>query len=130
METPKQALVLIVDDFGDALEIYQQYLTFKGYRVLVASSGPEGVTLARANHPALIFMDLRMPDMTGTDAMRTLRADPAFSHVPIVALTAHAFADERAAALAAGFDEVIAKPCNPDDLIVAVNRLLSPAQQH
>jgi CheY-like chemotaxis protein len=74
-------------------------------------------------------MDLRMPDMTGTEAMRQLRADPLFSQVPIVALTAHAFADEQAAALAAGFDEVIAKPCNPDDLIVAVERLLSSARQ-
>jgi two-component system cell cycle response regulator DivK len=129
METPNEPIVLIVDDFGDALEIYQQYLTFRGYRVLVASTGLEAIATARAEHPALIFMDLRMSEMSGTDAMRQLRADPAFSFVPIVALTAHAFADEQAAALAAGFDEVIPKPCNPDDLILAIERLLSPARQ-
>ena len=102
---------------------------FKGYRVLVASSGSEAVRTARAAHPSLIFMDLRMPDMSGWQAMRLLKTEPEFSTVPIVALTAHAFAEEKAAALSAGFDEVIAKPCNPDDLIVAVERLLSPDRQ-
>ena len=64
-----------------------------------------------------------MPQMTGTEAMRLLRRDPAFMGIPIVAFTAHALADEQAAALAAGFDEVITKPCSPDDLIIAVERL-------
>ncbi len=86
---------------------------FKGYRVLVASSGSEAVTTARAAHPSLIFMDLRMPDMSGWQAMRLLKTEPEFSTVPIVALTAHAFAEEQAAALAAGFDEVIAKRAIP-----------------
>jgi CheY-like chemotaxis protein len=115
--------VLIVDDFDDALDIYERYLAFKGYSVVVATNGAEAIEVARSQHPSMIFMDLRMPEMTGTEAMQVLKSDPAFTSVPIVALTAHAFADETAAALAAGFDEVISKPCNPDDLIVAIERL-------
>lgn len=118
-------LVLIVDDFDDALEIYEQFLTFKGYRVATASDGPTAIAKARALRPALIFMDLRMASMNGTEAMRLLREDAAFSLVPIVALTAHALDCERAQALADGFDEVISKPCLPDELAAAVDRLLA-----
>jgi DNA-binding response OmpR family regulator len=66
-----------------------------------------------------------MAVMNGTDAMRVLRSDPSFAHVPIIALTAQALDGERRAALAAGFDEVIAKPCLPDDLARAVKRILA-----
>jgi two-component system cell cycle response regulator DivK len=128
MPPASQALVLIVDDFDDALEIYGDYLTFKGYRVIVARSGAEAIDAARAQRPSMIFMDLRMPHMTGTEALWALRADPSFAQVPIVALTAHAFEDEIATALRDGFDEVIAKPCNPDALIAVVERLLSSPQ--
>jgi CheY-like chemotaxis protein len=121
-------LVLIVDDFDDALEIYEQYLTFRGYRVMTAKSGAEGVTMARVHHPAVIFMDLRMPELTGTEAMQLLRRDAAFNAVPIVALTAHALYEEKVKALAAGFDEVIPKPCLPDELMAAVDRLLASAR--
>jgi two-component system, cell cycle response regulator DivK len=116
--------ILIVDDFEDALDIYGQYLTFNGFRVLTARSGAEGVALAREHRPAVIFMDVRMALMTGTEAMQILRTDPEFSATPIVALTAHALEDERDAAMAAGFDEVISKPCLPDDLLTAVHRLI------
>lgn len=117
-------LVLVVDDFDDALDIYEQYLTFKGYRVMTATNGATAIDIARAHHPAVIFMDLRMPDMTGAEAMRLLRREAVFNHVPIVALTAHALDEERLAALDAGFDEVIPKPCLPDELLAAVDRLL------
>src|SRR3954470_1137649 len=106
--------------------MYQEYLTFKGYRVVIASSGAEGIEKARSERPSLIFMDLRMPQMSGTEAMQLLRADNVFTDVPIIAFTAQAMDDERRSALASGFDEVIPKPCNPDDLIAAVERLLSP----
>ena len=122
--SPNQALVLIVDDYADALEIYQSYLTFKGYRSITASSGTQALELARDQRPAIIFMDIRMPIVTGTDALRELRRDPTFEKVPIVALTAHALEDERIAALEAGFTEVLPKPCNPDHLIDTIERLL------
>jgi two-component system cell cycle response regulator DivK len=121
----KSPLILIVDDFDDALDIYEQYLTFKGYRVVTARSGREAIDVARTRMPAVILMDLSMAVMTGTEAMRILRSDTTFSDVPIVAFTAHALHDERQAALHAGFDDVVAKPCLPDELVTAVDRLLT-----
>jgi len=117
--------ILLVDDFEDGLDLYQEYLTYRGYRVIVARSGEEAVAQAHAHRPDLIMMDVRMPRMTGTEAMQILRTDPTFGHVPIVALTAHAMEDERSAALAAGFDELIAKPCLPDQLVRAVERIVT-----
>jgi two-component system cell cycle response regulator DivK len=126
---PAPPIILIVDDFEDALVIYQQYLTFKGYHVITARSGREAIDAARKHMPAVIFMDLSMAVMTGTEAMRVLRSDAAFSHVPIVAFTAHALQDEKLTALHAGFDEVLAKPCLPDELVSAVARLLATPRQ-
>src|ERR1700752_455822 len=125
---PRSASILLVDDFEDGLDLYQEYLTYRGYRVIVARNGEEAVAQARAHLPDLIMMDLRMPRMTGGDAVRILRNDPSFGRVPIIALTAHAMEDERVAALAAGFDEVIAKPCLPDQLVLAVERILAIAR--
>jgi CheY-like chemotaxis protein len=122
---PTKPLILLVDDFDDAREIYATYLDFKGYRVICASDGLEALDAARNERPRLILLDLRMPGLTGTAVMRTLRADPAWSTVPIVALTAHALDDERDAALRAGFDAVIAKPCLPDELLRVVEAVLT-----
>jgi len=128
-ESVSDVSILLVDDFEDGLDLYHEYLTYRGYRVIVARNGEEAVAQARAHSPDLIMMDIRMPLMTGTDAMRILRADPSFGRVPIIALTAHAMEDERVAALAAGFDELIPKPCLPDQLVVAVERILAVARQ-
>jgi CheY-like chemotaxis protein len=122
---PHAPLILIVDDYDDALDIYGSYLTFKGYRTVAATSGEEGVAAARAYRPDVILMDLRMAGMTGTDAMRALRSDDVFAGVPIAALTAHALDEETKQALADGFDAVIAKPCLPQDLVGHVERLLT-----
>jgi CheY-like chemotaxis protein len=115
--------VLLVDVFNDALDMYREYLAFKGYRVVTARSGQEALDAAKANPPTLIFMDLRMPHMSGTKALHFLRSDRALRTVPIIAFTAHALEDERLQALRDGFDEVISKPCLPDDLAAAIDRL-------
>jgi CheY-like chemotaxis protein len=113
-------LILLVDDFDDALDIYSTYLTHKGYQVEVAMNGAEAVALAEQRTPALILMDLSMPILDGTAALKRLRSDPRFASTPILALTAHALDEQRRFALAAGFDAVIAKPCLPDDLVTAI----------
>jgi two-component system cell cycle response regulator DivK len=120
----KACSILLVDDFEDGLEMYQEYLTYRGFHVVAARSGEETVAQARLHRPDVILLDLRMAGMTGTDAMRILRADPSFVNTPIVALTAHALDGERRLALDAGFDELIAKPCLPDALVEAVERIL------
>jgi CheY-like chemotaxis protein len=122
----ERPLVLLVDDYDDALEIYATYLTFHGYRVETARNGQEAIDVAQASPPALVLMDLRMPILDGTEALRRLRKLPMLAAVPIIALTAHALEDERIAALAEGFDSVIAKPCLPDDLLRAVREVIIP----
>jgi CheY-like chemotaxis protein len=91
----------------------------------VARNGEDAIVQARVHRPDVILLDIRMPGMTGTDAMRVLRSDPSFQRIPIVALTAHALDGERVDALAAGFDELIPKPCLPDQLALAVERILA-----
>jgi two-component system cell cycle response regulator DivK len=118
------ALILVVDDYDDALVLYQDYLTFKGYDVITAKSGAEAITMARVHKPRLILMDIEMPKMSGTEAMHTLREDRAFDQVPIVAFTAHALENEKQAARQAGFDEVISKPCLLEELLAGIERLL------
>src|SRR4051812_36819501 len=90
MDRTTSPLVLLVDDFDDAREMYAEYLAFKGWHVITAASGEEAITLAQRHQPAIILMDLEMRRTNGTDAMRTLRKDPAFAAVPIIAFTAHA----------------------------------------
>ena len=118
-------LVLLVDDFQDGRELYSEFLIFHGFRVLTASSGREAIELAYAHHPAVILLDIRMTAMSGIEVVQVLRAESAFGATPIVALTAHAMPDEQRAARDAGFDDVLVKPCLPDDVLRAVERLLS-----
>jgi len=121
--------VLLVDDFEDGLEMYREYLTYRGYHVVVARNGEEAIDQARAHRPDVILLDIRMPGMTGTEAMRVLRCDPSIRRVPIIALTAHALDGERLAALAAGFDELISKPCLPDQLVLGIERILATSME-
>lgn len=115
--------ILLVDDFEDGLEMYEEYLTYHGFPVIVARNGDEAVAQARLHRPDVILLDLRMPGMTGTEALRILRGDPSFVNTPVIALTAHALDRERRLALDAGFDELLAKPCLPDALVAAVERI-------
>ena len=119
-------LILLVDDFADAREMYAEYLAFRGYRVVVAASGQAALSAAlSADRPNLILMDIQMQGMTGTEAMRVLREHPELAGVPIVAFTAHALEGERMQALSDGFDAVIPKPCLPDDLVTLIERYFS-----
>jgi CheY-like chemotaxis protein len=118
-------LILLVDDYDDALEIYATYLTLHGFRVTVARNGREAVDAVEAAPPSLVLMDLRMPILDGTAALRRIRAMPQLASLPVIALTAHALEEERTAALADGFDAVITKPCLPEDLLQAVRQTLS-----
>ena len=122
---PRGPLVLLVDDFDDARDIYTTYFAHNGYEVESVASGAEAMAAAHRQPPNVILLDLRMPGMTGTEVMRLLRADSRFNDTPIVAFTAHALEDERVAALEAGFDAVIPKPCLPDELLKTVEDLLT-----
>jgi len=122
-------LILVVDDYQDAREMYAEYLQFSGFRVAEARNGNEAVEQAFALKPDLILMDLQMPRMDGWEATRRLKADDSTKHIPIVALTGHALAGASEGAKRAGCDSFVTKPCLPDDLVVEVKRMLNTVKQ-
>jgi CheY-like chemotaxis protein len=122
-------LILVVDDYQDAREMYAEYLQFSGFRVAEARNGNEAVEQAFALKPDLILMDLSLPGMDGWEATRRLKADDTTKHIPIVALTGHALAGASEGARRAGCDSFVTKPCLPDDLVVEVRRMLGVAKQ-
>lgn len=123
-DQPPIGRVLLADDYEDTRDLFGEYLSFKGYEVILACDGVEALEKARRCSPDVMLLDVRMPNMTGTDAMREIKMDPRFSGVPVVALTAHALDYERDALLAAGFDAVVTKPCLPDALADIVFNLV------
>jgi CheY-like chemotaxis protein len=128
MSEQNQPLILVVDDYQDAREMYAEYLQFSGFRVAEARNGNEAVEQAFALKPDLILMDLSLPGMDGWEATRRLKADERTSHIPIVALTGHALAGASEGAKKAGCDSFVTKPCLPDDLVVEVRRMLGAAR--
>jgi CheY-like chemotaxis protein len=122
-------LILVVDDYQDAREMYAEYLQYSGFRVAEAKNGNEAVAQARSLKPDLILMDLSLPGMDGWEATRVLKADDATKHIPIVALTGHALAGASEGARKAGCDSFVTKPCLPDDLVVEVKRMLNAVKQ-
>ena len=129
MTTEPGPLILVVDDYQDAREMYAEYLQYSGFRVAEAKNGNEAVTQARALKPDLILMDLSLPGMDGWEATRVLKADEQTKHIPIVALTGHALAGASEGARKAGCDSFVTKPCLPDDLVVEVRRMLDAVKQ-
>jgi CheY-like chemotaxis protein len=122
-------LILVVDDYQDAREMYAEYLVFSGFRVAEARNGNEAVAQAFALTPDLILMDLSLPGMDGWEATRLLKADERTRHIPVVALTGHALAGASEGARKAGCDSFVTKPCLPDDLVVEVRRMLSAVKK-
>jgi CheY-like chemotaxis protein len=117
-------LILIVEDFEDAREMYREFLEFSGFRVITARDGREALAQARAALPDLTLMDLSLPGIDGWEATRLLKSDPATQHLLIVALSAHALATDGERARVAGCDGFIAKPCLPTDLVAQIGTYL------
>jgi CheY-like chemotaxis protein len=109
--------LLIVDDEPDNIELLARRLTRRGFEVVSATSAVEGIATAEAAQPHLVLMDIKMPQVDGLEATRRLKANPATKHIPIITLTAHAMAEDRALALAAGADEYESKPVDLPTLL-------------
>jgi two-component system cell cycle response regulator DivK len=107
-------LVLIVDDNARNLKLAQDVLRAAGFRTLEASSAGEGIALAEEHLPDVILMDLRLPDMDGADAARTLADGARTARIPVVAFTSLAIRDDDAALRDAGFAGYLAKPMDVD----------------
>jgi two-component system, OmpR family, alkaline phosphatase synthesis response regulator PhoP len=117
--------VLIVEDDADARSIYEEALKKRGYSVLTALHGAEGVHMARRHRPDLILMDIRMPVMDGWQAIQYLKSDPAISHIPIWGISAYLSDDELDNQPAwLHFDRLMSKPVDPGTLVNEIEEAL------
>lgn len=128
-KVPHPWLVLVVEDYADAREIYVEYLEAMGFRVAEARNGEEALEQAFAKLPDIILMDLALPGMDGWEASRRLKQDERTKRIPIVALTGHALAGHEDSARQAGCDGFIAKPCLPDALVAKIRQVLEPGKK-
>jgi CheY-like chemotaxis protein len=118
------ASILIADDYEDNRELLRLMLEVIGYRIREARDGRECVSMAQAEPPDLLLVDLSMPGLDGWGVLRELRADERTRHIPCVAVTA--FADPaRDRAFAAGFDAYLSKPFKSKELIDTVESMLA-----
>jgi two-component system, cell cycle response regulator DivK len=118
------ARVLIVEDNPLNLKLVRDVLLKAGFDVIEARTGEDGVARAQDSRPDVILMDLQLPGVDGTQAMRTIKASPSGSGIPIVALTAFAMSEDRDRALRNGFDGYLSKPISVRDLPRQISELL------
>lgn len=116
--------ILIVDDYPDALEIWTLYLRAVGYRVSTAADGQTAVAKAEQLRPDLIVLDLELPGISGFEAARRLRRNPATHDIPLIAATGYSHQRQLTMAHEAGFDRVVVKPVDLDCLGMEIERLL------
>jgi CheY-like chemotaxis protein len=117
-------LVLVVDDYEDAREMYAEYLELSGFRTAQAKNGVEALQKAAELLPDVVLMDLSLPVMDGWEATQKLKTNPSTRHIPVVALTGHAMGAHSDEAKRAGCDAFVVKPCLPDTLVGEVRRVL------
>ena len=119
--------ILIVEDNEMNRDMLSRRPERKGYAILLAIDGEQGLAVAQAQGPDLILMDMSLPVMDGWEATRRLKADDALKHIPVIALTAHAMASDRDKALAAGCDDYDTKPIELPRLLAKIDALLPAA---
>jgi CheY-like chemotaxis protein len=116
--------ILYVEDNDDNIYLITRGLGRKGYDIIVAKDGEEGLAMARSEAPSLILMDLDLPVLNGWEATRRLKASPQTQHIPVIAVSAYAMAGDRERALAAGCDDFFSKPVNLKGLVERIEALL------
>jgi two-component system cell cycle response regulator len=120
--------ILVVEDNTANLALMVYLLNAFGYETATAEDGRAGLAAARAHPPELIVCDVQMPEMNGYEFAHAMKSDPDLRSIPLVAVTAFAMVGDQEKALAAGFDEYIAKPIEPEDFVARINALL-PSQE-
>jgi DNA-binding response OmpR family regulator len=117
--------ILVVEDEPDAAELVEYNLKAAGFKVVVASDGPEALRKARSAKPALIILDLMLPEIDGIQVAKLLRQDPATKGIPILMLTAKATEVDRILGLELGANDYVTKPYSPRELVLRVRNLVS-----
>jgi two-component system cell cycle response regulator DivK len=109
--------ILVVEDQEDNRTIVRDLLTNAGYEVIEATTGTDGVTVAKVERPDLILMDIQLPGIDGYEAARQIKADPSTERTPIIAVTSYALSGDENKAIEAGCDAYFAKPFSPRKLL-------------
>jgi len=118
------ARTLVVDDTPANVKLLADLLTYKGYSVVTAASGEEGLKQVAAHHPDLVLLDIMMPGLNGYEVCRAIREDPATAMLPVVLVTSLDPAQERIKGIEAGADDFLTKPINQAELLARVKSLL------
>ncbi len=121
--------ILLVDDETDALEVVSYKLRAAGFDPVLAEDGATALTKVRTDKPALVVLDLMLPEIDGLDVCRMLRRDPATTTLPIIMLTAKATETDRIVGLELGADDYVTKPFSPRELVLRIKKLLERSQR-
>jgi two-component system, cell cycle response regulator DivK len=119
------AKILLVEDHQEIWDFLSRRLKRRGYEVLVAQDGQQGLDVARTESPDLLLLDMNLPVMDGWSVAQTLKGEAATKHIPIIALTAHAMAGDRDKAIAVGCDDYHAKPVDFSQLLNQIEAALA-----
>ena len=120
---------MIVDDDVHAREGYEAYLSGKGFQVHAFAGGADALALAASLQPDLVVLDLGLPDVDGWEVARCLRRDAQTKDIPIIAFSGRSMQHEQISALRAGCDVHLTKPCPPQELLGAIQKLLGQSTQ-
>jgi len=120
---PARLRVLVADDYEDARAMFAEYLAYSGFDVELAADGQEAVQLAARDRFDVVLMDLAMPTLDGTSALRRLRQDPRTAQIPVIACTGQVEGRQLDEARRAGFDAMLTKPVVLEDLVGTLRRV-------
>jgi len=112
--------ILVVEDERDVRDMIRIHLKAAGFDVLEAHNGAEGLAIAKQDLPAVIILDLMMPEMSGVEVCRALRRNPTTSRIPILMLTAKSTEDDKVVGFECGADDYVTKPFSPRELVLRV----------
>lgn len=121
--------ILLVEDNELNRDMLSRRLERKGFEVLIAVNGSEGIQMATSQKPDLILMDMSLPEVDGWEATRQVKQNPQSAHIPVIALTAHAMAGDREKALEAGCADYDTKPVEFPRLLGKIQNLLPTQTQ-
>ena len=116
--------ILVVEDQEDNRRIVRDLLTTTDYEVMEAENGEEALAAVAKQRPDLILMDIQLPVMDGYEATRRIKADPALSTIPVIAVTSYALSGDEEKARAAGCDDFVPKPFSPRQLLAKIRQYL------
>lgn len=117
--------ILVVEDNELNMKLFHDLLEVQGYNILQTGDGNEALRLAKEHHPDLILMDIQLPEKSGLDVTREIKAEPAIREIPVIAVTAFAMKDDEERIRAAGCDDYLAKPISVTEFLEKVKRVLA-----